>query len=228
MVAADAPKSVLDSVDPSVFSARKFADSAAQIIRRMILANEVKPGERLNELSLAQQLGISRSPVREAMQSLAGEGLVHFVAGRGAFVVELDLAMITQLGQIRAALECLGTQLAAEVATDEQIRALEALLHDTEASMDAPARAYPSDLDFHRAVLELSGNPRLVEMASMVGAQLRLARLRSAQQPERAREALREHRVILAAIKQRDAGRARAAMQQHLDWALENVSSLYD
>ncbi len=228
MEAAEAPKSVLDGLDPAVFSTRKFADSVAQIIRQMILADEVKPGERLNELSLAQQLGISRSPVREAMQSLAGEGLVHFVPGRGAYVVVLDLPTVRQLGQIRAALESLGAQLAAQAATEEQLAGLELLLHDTEASMGDPARAYPSDLDFHRAVLEMSGNPRLVEMAGLVGAQLRLARLRSAKQPERAREALLEHRAILAAIKARDAVRARAAMHEQLEWSLENVSNLYD
>jgi DNA-binding GntR family transcriptional regulator len=219
---------VIEAADPStVFSTRKFADGAAQIIRQMILVNEIQAGERLNELSLAQRLGISRSPLREAIQSLAGEGLVRFVPGRGAFVVELGLETVRQLVQIRIVLECLGARLAAESATEEQLRELDALLKTTEGSMDEQA-PYPSDLDFHRMVLEAAANPPLVEMTGTLNTQLRLARLRSAQQPRRARQALTEHQLILDALKRHDPEGAAKAMEQHLNGALINLTKLYD
>ncbi len=225
---ADGKESVIEAADPSVvFSTRKFADGAAQIIRQMILANEIQAGERLNELSLAQRLGISRSPLREAIQSLAGEGLVRFVPGRGAFVVELGLETVRHLAQIRTVLECLGARLAAESASDEQLCELEALLETTEGSMDDQA-AYPSDLDFHRALLKAADNPPLVELTGTLSIQLRLARLRSAQQPGRARQALTEHRIILDALKRHDPDGAAKAMEQHLNGALINVTRLFD
>ncbi len=224
----DRRRSVIEAVDPSsVFSTRKFADGAAHILREMILADEIKAGERLNEISLAQRLGISRSPLREAIQSLAGEGLVRFVPGRGAFVVELALDTVRHLAQVRSALECLGARLAAEAASDQQLRELEELLDAAEGSMDDQA-PYPSELDFHRNLLKASGNPPLVEITGTLSTQLRLARLRSAQEPRRARQALAEHRLILDALKRHDPDGAAWAMEQHLKGALISVTRLFD
>jgi DNA-binding GntR family transcriptional regulator len=221
-------QSVIEAADPStVFSTRKFADGAAQIIRQMILTNEIQAGERLNEISLAQRLGISRSPLREAIQSLAGEGLVRFVPGRGAFVVELGLETVRHLVQIRIVLECLGARLAADSASEKQLHDLEALLETTEGSMDDQA-PYPSDLDFHYSLLKASASPPLLEMTGTLSTQLRLARLRSAQQPRRARQALNEHRLILDALKRHDPDTAAKAMEQHLNSALINVTRLFD
>lgn len=214
------------SVDASVFRAQRYADEAADIIRHLILTGHYGPGERLNELNLAKDLKISRSPIREAIQVLAGEGLVRAVPGRGAYVTSFDLETVTQLCEVRQALECAGARLAAERATGEQLDAIGALLERTAAALADPRRPYPRDLDFHQAVLEAAGNPQLLETARAISLRFQLARARSGESPRRARNAYDEHRRLYDALRRRDAAAAGRAMGDHLSSSQRNIEQL--
>ncbi|MEV0623650.1 FCD domain-containing protein [Nonomuraea sp. NPDC050404] len=221
-------KGLPDGFDSSVFQARRFADEVATIIRQLILSGQFEPGERLNELNLAETLSISRSPIREALQALAAEGLVRAVPGRGMFVASFDADTFDQLVEVRQALECKAAALAAERADDDLIEALGRLLASTEEALADPSQPYPRDLDFHQQVLDMSGNLKLVETARSVGLQFQLARARSGEEPARAQAAYEEHFRIFEAIRARDPEAAGAAMHTHLDASRRSVRQLLE
>lgn len=204
-------------VSEQSFTVRRFSDDLTRILRERILTGDLGAGERLNEVKLAEQYGISRSPVREAIQVLAAEGLVHLVAGRGAFVGGFDADEVRELGQVREAIECHAARLITERASESDIAELERSVDELEDT--------DPDEDFHRVLLRLSRNSRLEQLGTSVAAQLRLARSRSAQRPGRLAEAAAEHRQIIAAIRTGDVDRAAAAMRAHVSAATESAAS---
>lgn len=216
---------------PSAFETRSFAQTAVGMLREMILSGGYGPGERLNELAISEQLQISRSPIREALQTLAGQGLVRFIPGRGAFVMEFDVDAIDELGELRIALESRAARLAATRATGAQLTAIHAILTRSEKAIRSgeitellagsdrsiqSGGAYPQKLDFHQAVLSASRNQRLVAAADTAATQFRLARARTGRKNAWAAQALDEHRVIAAALERHDPDAAAAAMEKHL------------
>lgn len=200
----------------SGFTVRRFSDDFARLLRGRILGGDLQPGERLNEVHLAERYGISRSPIREALQALAGEGLVTFVAGKGAFVHELTASEVQNLGEIREALESQAARLVAERATATQVDELERSVAVTETPGE--------DADFHAVMLRLSGNPRLEFLGGSTAARLRLARTQSATDPERVARATDEHRAIVAAIRAGDVETAGVAMREHVARATESAT----
>ncbi len=204
-----------ERVDP-VFRVRRFAEDVVTILREMILSGTYEPGERINEIKLAETLSISRSPVREALQLLAGEGLVRMVAGRGAYVATFDVASVGYLVEVREALECAAARHAATRASEESLDQLELFLARTKDALGDSGLPYPRDLDFHQQLLDMTGNPKLVETARGVALQLQLARARSGERPGRARAAYDEHYRIYQALRDHDGEAAAAAMADHL------------
>lgn len=219
-----------DDVD-SMFRTETFAHTAVGLLREMILTGGLGPGERLNELAIAEQFKISRSPIREAIRALAGEGLVRFVPGRGAYVVEFDMDTVIEVSEVRIALETRAAQLAAERRTDAELRLIRAVLQSTEQEIDKgtiverlettdqalkTGAAYPADLDFHRAVVASTRNRRLESSVVEVATQFRLARARVGREPQWAPLAYEEHAEILRAIEDQDPVAASAAMETHL------------
>lgn len=204
-----------------------LATRAREVIRRMVLEGRFSPGQRINEADLAESLRISRGPIREAIQWLTSEGLLRSVPRRGAFVPTFDALELTHLYEVREALESAAARLAAERATDEEIgdirRCLESAHHVAQTGAEA---AYPMDLDLHGKILNASRNPRLIEMAAGLQAQIRLARSLSAHQPSRARDAYAEHCLVVEAIAARDGARAFDAMTEHLRQSLAHTARL--
>lgn len=198
------------------FEVRRFSDDFARILRERIVRGEMAGGDRLNEVQLSQEYGISRSPIREALMSLAGEGLVTFVAGKGAFVREVGIDEVRDLGEVRQALESFAVERIATTATPEQLDRL------TE-HLGVGDHVGGSDADFHRLLLELAGNERLTQYAQHVIARLRMARARSADLPGRIGEATAEHRAIVDAVRSGDAAAASAAMREHVARATESA-----
>lgn len=199
------------------FTVRRFSDDLTRILRERILSGDLESGDRLNEVKLAEQYGISRSPVRESLQALAAEGLVQLVAGRGAFVGGLDADEVLELGQVREAIECHAARLITE-------RASAADIDELARSVDELEDGDP-DEDFHRVLLRLSRNTKLEQLGASTAAQLRLARSRSALRPGRLAEAAAEHREIVAAIRTGDVEQATAAMRAHVAAATESASA---
>jgi DNA-binding GntR family transcriptional regulator len=209
-------------------SGHSFADQAEVALREQILSGHRAPGDRLNEVEIAAELGVSRGPLREAMQRLARDGLVVVQPHRGSFVRDLEADEIVQLYEVRIALECTAARLAAERRNDADVTALQGLLDSSAKAVtgagDAPH--YPAHLDLHELVALVSGNVRLHRMVVQINQELKLVRAASGFRPERAPRALVEHSDVVSAIVERDAERAGEMMRKHLLESLENTLRL--
>jgi DNA-binding GntR family transcriptional regulator len=200
-----------------VLSRVPLRDQAVEVLRDMVVSGTLGSGDRINEAEVAAQLGISRGPLREAIQRLGAEGFIEFRQNRGAFVRTITLVDVRHMYELREAIEVKAAALAALRAGDEGVRQLEELVRaaDDLLSSDA-AGSYPVEFDLHQLVLDLSGNPYLQAAGIDLQNQVRLARIKSGRSPARARLALTEHRLIISAIAARDPDKASVAMADHL------------
>lgn len=190
----------------------------------MILNGTYGPGQRLKEVEISQALGISRSPVREAIQALANEGLIKIILQKGAFVANFDTNEVKELYEVREALEVMAVKLATERAKDPQVEELEGFLKDTEAALDSnESTNYPRALDFHKQIADLGHNQKLAEKVAEINSQSELVRLRSASAPGRATQAYEEHIAIFDAIRQRDSEEAMRQMRRHIRNGKANI-----
>lgn len=205
-----------------------FADQAEAALREQILSGHRAPGERLNEVEIAAELGVSRGPLREAMQRLARDGLVLVQPHRGSFVRSLEPDEIVELYQVRIALECTSASLAAERRSEADVTALNGLLDSSAKAVTATGDAphYPAHLDLHELVAIVSGNGRLHRLVVQINQELKLVRAASGFRPERAPRALVEHADVVSAIVERDAEQAAELMRKHLLQSLENTLRL--
>lgn len=200
------------------------ADLAYTQLKQLIVGFELQPGESLSETALSAALGVSRTPIREACQRLAREGLVKLVPGRGAFVAEISIPDVAELFQMREALEPFAARLAARNPNrdviDELIRELDASeLHDPSA-VD-PYYALSARLD--AAILEMAGNRRLSSALHEVWTQVARARRAASTSTSRLQESAEEHRATLIAIRDRDEDGAFRLMAKHVASSLSHL-----
>jgi DNA-binding GntR family transcriptional regulator len=197
---------------------RSLSSLVAQEIERMILAGTIAGGERLNEQALAQRLGVSRGPVREAVRGLERGGLVVAVRNQGTYVRQVSAEEALEVYDLRAAITGLACARLAEGATRAQLATLRALLKRMEAAWraDDPPAYYAANLEFHAALLAGGSGPRMRRLYQELGNELHLYRRRALVQPENMRESNAEHEAILRAIAARDAPAARAAGEAHI------------
>lgn len=205
----------------SPFRVRRFSDVAGDLLRERILNGQLDPGKHLNEVALAAELSISRPPLREAFRVLHAEGLVEMRPGKGVFVAAFDVDSVRQIGDLRMALETETARLAAERASASDLRLLTEVLKQIEIELEAPDRPYPHHFDFHGALATASRNARLEHEAAGVRQQLRLATVRSGNDPARAQAALLEHRAVCDAVMRGDVVAADHAMRSHLRSSLD-------
>ena len=206
-------------------SGNSFSDRVERALRDRILHGEVAPGERLNEVEIAGELGVSRGPIREALQRLASDGLVELQAHRGAFVRRLGPAEVRDLFEVRMALETTAARLAAQRATDAQLADLDALVHAGAEPIGHADVRFQGARDLHARLGEATANPALAAHLTLVNQELRLLRTRSGEVPARAEHAVAEHAEIVAAVRAGDAHGAAAAMEAHLRSALAHALS---
>lgn len=198
-----------------------------EIMKESILGGKYKPGDRLNETELAESLGVSRSPIREAIQRLAMERLVELVPRRGVFVAKLTLEMVEELFELREVLEIKSAELAAIRITEDELNKLSKLLVDTsEAIQRKQYRQYPWNLDFHKQIANCTRNRYLEEKIYDINAHLLLLRQKSSAEIGRAAKAFQEHNKIFEALKKRDANLANQLMKEHIHLSKKNVISL--
>ena len=206
-------------------SGNSFSDRVERALRDRILHGEVAPGARLNEVEIAGELGVSRGPIREALQRLASDGLVELQAHRGAFVRRLGPAEVRDLFEVRMALETTAARLAAQRATDAQLADLDALVHAGAEPIGHADVRFQGARDLHARLAEATANPALAAHLTLVNQELRLLRTRSGEVPARAEHAVAEHAEIVAAVRAGDADGAAAAMEAHLRSALTHALS---
>lgn len=186
-------------------------------LRSAILAGELAPGTRLSVPELARQLQVSRSPVREAVLLLVGEGLAVEHSRRGVEVVRLDVAGLLELYDLRAAVESLAARLAAERMGGTDLAALRGVLDAQGAAAVGDARSFRElDARFHQIIVQTCGNTRLARHAELLAREMRLAGPLLLNTPAHLRLSHEEHRTVEHALRQRDGPAAEAAMRGHL------------
>ncbi|MGX6446842.1 GntR family transcriptional regulator [Patulibacter sp. S7RM1-6] len=207
-------------------SGNSFADQVERTLREQILRGHFPPGGRLNEVEISSDLGVSRGPVREAMQRLARDGLVELQAHRGAFVRALTPGEVRDLFEVRSALEATVARLAAERAGDEDRRRLRALRDAGPRGADTTVPAderFQGDRDVHAILAAAAGNDALAAHVALVNQELQLLRTQSGEVPDRAHDAVAEHGELVDAVLAGDGDRAARAMEAHLRHALEHA-----
>ncbi len=190
-----------------------------ETIREAIINGHLPPNERLMEIQLAEEMGVSRTPVREAIRKLELEGLVIMIPRKGAYVAGLSLKDIADVFEVRAALEGLAAGLAAERITEEEMEQLErSLVKVSELTeLDDLDELINVDTDFHDALYKASRNERLVQIVSNLREQIQRFRTTSLAQPGRIKDALEEHKKIVEAVSDRNIELAQALAQSHIE-----------
>jgi DNA-binding GntR family transcriptional regulator len=205
-----------------------LADQAFERLANSIIGGELAPGAPLGEAEIADKFGVSRAPAREAIYRLEARGLVRRSQHHGARVVELGLADLRELFQVREALEGMACRLAAEAMTDAELEQVTAGLAKPVYQPDlAPAAAYyeaVGDDDFHCRIARGSHNGRLEQMLrEHLYPLLRVPRFRSRTRVSRVKQAQAEHEAIAAALCARDADGAEARMREHIRQWWEDI-----
>ncbi len=194
-------------------------DVVFHTLRQSILTGELKPGERLMEIHLADKLGVSRTPIREAIRKLELEGLVTMIPRRGAEVAQITEKSLKDVLEVRRALDALAVELACDRIGREKLEELKEALDNFEAETrkgdaNQVARA---DVKFHDIILEAAGNDKLVQMISNLSQQMYRYRLEYVKDESHYGQLIREHRQIYEAIRGRDKESGAAAMKVHID-----------
>jgi DNA-binding GntR family transcriptional regulator len=214
----------------SPISRRPLHEETVDRIRDLIVQGRLAPGERLNERVLCAQLGISRTPLREAIKLLATEGLVDLLPNRGAIVSHIDAARLAETLHVMGALEGLAGELACRHASAEGIARIRAL------HQKMLIRYERGDLQgyfqynqaIHLGLVEASGNAILANAYRQLNANVRRARYMANLSSERWKEAVREHEAILAALEARDVSRLKRLLQDHLANKLASVLTVVE
>src|SRR3990170_420507 len=197
---------------------RPLREEVYDALRRAIVQGELSPGNRVVETELAGRLGISRTPVREALRKLEAEGFLSKGPGSSLLVSAMSPEEVEETFRIRAVLEGLAAHLAAERATPEGIALLEGVLKRSETELDgeAPERLLEWNTRFHDGLNVLSGSAQLQQLLQAIHDKI-LRYRRITLEVGRARKAwLQEHRAILQAIKDRDPARAERLIVEHV------------
>ena len=191
-------------------------EAAYRQIKSAIQQGRLKPGERLRESELADFVGLSRTPVREALSRLQAEGLVAHDATRGVVVAELDYNMVTELYYMREVLEGTAARLAAQHTSDVELSILDDHCQQYEEQLNDPAALAPANRRFHETLYRCSHNRYLLNMVTLLHDALSLLGGTTLSDPDRAAETLREHRAVVTAIRARDADAAEQTMRAHI------------
>lgn len=197
---------------------RVLHEAVADRLRELIIEGVLAPGAHLNERLLCGQLAVSRTPLREALRTLAGEGFVELLPNRGAVVATLSREDVAHAFELMAALESLAGELAARRATDAEvdgIRALHAEMLAAHARRDLPAY-YRCNREIHRRIVACARNPMLADAHARLGARLHAPRLRSNLERARWDDAVAQHGEMVAALGRRDGARLSAVLSAHL------------
>jgi DNA-binding GntR family transcriptional regulator len=189
-----------------------------QRLRQMLVEGQIAPGAKLNERELCEQLKVSRTPLREAIKTLAAEGLVELLPNRGAIAVQLGEADILNTFEVMAGLEGMSGELAAQRITPEELAEIEAMHYEMKAAYTRRdlSAYYRLNAAIHRAINTAARNPVLTATYNQVNARLQALRFRSNQDGEKWTRAMREHDRMIDALQKRDGAALRAELVAHL------------
>jgi len=212
-----APRSLfkLDPLDTSAGLRRLATDAIKRAITEMDIYRH--PGEiRLDERQLSQELGVSRTPIREALGYLEQEGLVRSVPRRGVFVVRKTRAEILEMILVWASIEGMAARLAAEKAQEQDIEKLRHLFDAFEADPSAKLDEYSqANAEFHRAIIRMSGCKLMTRITETLFIHMRAVRAVTMGWDDRAKRSMADHLAIIDALERRDPDRAERLVREH-------------
>lgn len=194
-------------------------DVVFQTLRNAILKGELQPGERLMEIQLAQKLGVSRTPVREAIRKLELEGLAIMIPRRGAIVADITVQDLEDVLEVREALEELAAKKACDNITEEQLRDLKKAAVDFKKSVESDnlLDCVEADMRFHEIIYSATCNKRLQQMLTNLREQMYRYRLEYLKDKRMHRLLVEEHDTIRHALKKKDKVKAGNAMRIHIE-----------
>ncbi|MBV9655974.1 MAG: GntR family transcriptional regulator [Acetobacteraceae bacterium] len=194
-------------------------------IRDLIIEGQLAPGTRIHEGQLGEALGVSRTPLREALKFLASEGLIDLVPGRGGVVRQLSAQDVRNMLDVLVALECLAGRLACRTATDEQIKHVRSL-HDRMMKLYASRNRleyYKLNQAIHSAIATLSGNDFLASTHEAIQSRLKRIRFIGNDEPDNWGEAVGEHVEMIEALERRDEEALTEILTRHLQETWKRV-----
>ena len=205
---------------------RSLSAETADKLRELILLEKLPPGMHIPERDLAEALGISRTPMREALRMLEAEGLVDHTPTRRSRVANPSVEELSQSMRVLGTLEALGGELACTHASTPQLDAIAALNTRmlAESGECSPVEFFRMDMDFHTSIIAASGNASLVETHSKYNAKLWRARFMSSRRMLGRALTLQQHRDITDALLARNTTAASLAMRTHIDTAIDNLA----
>jgi len=200
---------------------RALYEEVAELLRQRIFRRELEPGSWIDELKIAEEYGISRTPLREALKVLAAEGLVTMKVRRGAYVTEVSEKDLADVYHLLSLLESDAAGVVAEAASDEQRGELRALHRELEAAVSNRERFFAVNETFHLRLLEMADNRFRLQMVADLRKVMKLHRHSSLSKTGRIAESLAEHRAIMAALDQGNRQLAMQRMHEHFLNGLE-------
>jgi DNA-binding GntR family transcriptional regulator len=214
-------------------SRETFKDKAYTALRNLIVSSDVyrsRADIRLDERQLAQDFGISRTPVREAMVQLEREGFVRSVPRRGVYVVRKTKSEVIELIQAWAALESMAARLITQSASDADIAGLRRMFTTFEGDkLHAKLDEYSEvNIAFHQTIIELSGNQVLIRLAENLFTHMRMIRGSTIGEDDRVERSIRDHMNIIHALEARDTKRAEDLVRGHALGLAEHVAKYAD
>ncbi len=202
-------------------SPRALYQDVAERLRQQIFGRQLEPGSWIDEMKLAAEFGISRTPLREALKVLAVEGLVTMKVRRGAYVTEMSREDVQQVYHLLGLLESDAAAQVATQAADSQRAELQRLHDRLEKQVRQRDAFFAANEAFHMALLEIAGNRWATQVVADLRKVMKLNRHHSLFKQGRLADSLAEHRALMQAIEGRDGEAARRLMREHFDSGLE-------
>jgi DNA-binding GntR family transcriptional regulator len=205
---------------------QRLADQIADVLREQMLTGALKPGDAIHERETAEALGVSRTPLREAILILEAEGLVETSPARSPIVAAPTLEELTQMLTVLATLEGLAGELACKAAQPADLTRIRQHLAVMEETQDSPDTVafFRTDMAFHQAIVAASGNQPLIKTHRQYNSRLWRARYMSASRKLARGQVMADHHEIFDGLTERDPRKTSRALRRHLDTAITNIT----
>lgn len=203
-------------------------DVVFNTLREAILRGDLVPGERLMELQLAAKLGVSRTPIREAIRMLEQEGLAITIPRKGAIVAGMTEKDMQDVLEIREALEELSVQVACDKITDEEIAKLQKNMKNFEHSLKSGdlKKMAQADVEFHDVIYQATDNPKLISMLNNLREQMYRYRVEYLKNPQNHEQLLKEHEAIYKGIVEKDKDAVTDMIRKHISNQVDVVKHI--
>lgn len=194
-------------------------DVVFNTLRQAILTGELKPGERLMEIHLANRLGVSRTPIREAIRKLELEGLVTMIPRRGAEVAQITEKSMNDVLEVRRAMDALCVELACDRISQEELGELKKACDHFEQAVRTKdvKKVAQADVALHDIILQATGNQRLIQLVNNLSEQMYRYRFEYIKDTTQHERLIEEHRIIYESIVKKDKATASKAARMHID-----------